>query len=183
MGVTTDMRCIEALNDEHRILIRMLKVIKAMGIEADVHQSLDAEDVARIVKLLATFVDSAHELKEEAALFPVVMNRAAEDVREKLRARLFEHNQERSLIEGMRESSMTGNSEDFAFDATRLAELLTEHVRKEYLLFKEFETLLQPENDRKIVSEFEKLDADLRLRLEDISGILEKLESKYVQAA
>ena len=161
----------------------MLKVIKAMGINAGVRQSLDKEDVERIVRLLETFVDAAHEIKEESALFPLVMDRAAGNVREKLQAQVFEHNQERSLIEGMREAMMTSNSEDFAYDATRLAEFLAEHVRKAYLLFKEFEILLQPENDRRIVSDFEKLDADLRPKLEDVSAIIENLERKYRRAA
>ena len=111
------------------------------------------------------------------------MDRAAADVREKLQARVFEHNQERSLIEGMREAIMTSDCEDFAYCATRLAEFLTEHVRKEYLLFKEFEKLLQPENDRKIVSEFEKMDASLRRKLQDVVATLVNLEDKYRFAA
>jgi hemerythrin-like domain-containing protein len=177
------MRCIDALNEEHHVLIRILKVIKAMGIKADVHQSFNEDDVKSIVKLLLAFVDSAHEMKEESALFPLVINRAPEELRKSLQARLFEHEQERYLIEGMRESALAGKSEDLAFDATRLAELLTEHVRKEFLLFQQIETLLQPDNDRKIVSEFETLDAGLRPKLKDVSDTLDKLERKYVQAA
>jgi hemerythrin-like domain-containing protein len=177
------MKCIEALNDEHQVLIRILKVLKVIGAKANVDKSFDQEDVTSVVRLLVTFLDSAHEIKEESALFPVVIDRAPKEMRDQLKARLFEHEQERFLIKGLQESMMAGNPEDLAFDATRLAELLTEHVRKEYLLFRQFETLLQPGNDQKIVREFEKLDSGLRPKPKDVSGILEKLESKYLQAA
>jgi hypothetical protein len=65
----------------------------------------------------------------------------------------------------------------------RLADFLADHVRKEYLLFKEIEGLLKPDNDRNIIREFDKIDAARRPKVKDVVALVEELESKYAPAA
>lgn len=177
------MRCIELLNEEHHLVLRLVKVVKAIGRDVAHKEVLDSEDMQRIITLFDTFVNSSHELKEESALFPTLIERAGTEAQEELRARIFEHNQERSLIDGMREAMMTCDCKDFVWCAERLADFLAEHVRKEYLLFKKFEALLKPGNDRKIVREFNKIDAELGPKIKDVSAIVDGLERKYAVAA
>lgn len=177
------MKCIELLNEEHNLIIRMMKTIKAMGASASIHGGLDSEDVRQIVRLIEAYVDSTHETKEELALFPVLSQRVPKEVHQCLRERVFEHNQERSLREGMQEALMTCNCQDFAYFATRLAEFLMRHARREYLLFKDLETYLRPEDDAKIVAEFESIDSSMRPKIADIVAVLESLEQKYRMAA
>jgi hemerythrin-like domain-containing protein len=177
------MKCIELLNEEHHVLLRLFKLIKAMADGAAAHRDIAKEDVEGAVRLLDTYVNSAHETKEESALFPVLMRRAGPETRKQLQACTFEHNQERSLLEGMRDSIKTGNCSDFAYCAGRLAELLMAHVRKEYVLFAECKALLTPEDDRDIVEDFARFDAESRPRLQDQSALLVRLEKKYRNAA
>ena len=177
------MRCIELLNEEHCLVLRLLKLIKAMGREAASKQTLAGNDIKRVVDLLDAFLDSAHELKEESALFPVLIQRAGPEAHEKLKSRVFEHDQERSLSKGMREAISTRNDNDLAWCAERLTDFLAEHVREEYLLFGEFQSLLESGDDVKIVREFNKIDATLRPNAKEVSAIVEELETKYPAAA
>jgi hemerythrin-like domain-containing protein len=177
------MKYEEILNREHHLLLRMMKVLKAIGVEAGARKSFDEKDLEAVLYLLDVFVDEDHEGKEEFCLFPIAMERVSADAFSQLQERVFEHNQERSLIEGLRESLKTRDSEDVAYYASRLAEFLTEHIRKEYQLLKDVAKVLTPDDDRKVVQEFAKIDAALAPRLQEALSRLDSLVLKYQEAA
>jgi hemerythrin-like domain-containing protein len=177
------MQCLDLLNQEHRLVLRLLNVIKTMAREASAKQLVDKDDAERVLNVLDAFVDSVHELKEETALFPTVIQRATGLTLDDLRARVFEHNQERSLIEGMHESLKASDPKEFAWCAGRLADLMTEHVRRENSLFHQFGLILKEEDDQRIGAEFQKIDAEHQLRLPQAEAIVVELERKYRAAA
>ena len=76
------MRCIELLNEEHHLVLRLVKVVKAIGRDVAHKEVLDSEDMQRIITLFDTFVNSSHELKEESALFPTLIERAGTEAQE-----------------------------------------------------------------------------------------------------
>jgi hemerythrin-like domain-containing protein len=121
------------------------------------------------------FADEHHHLKEEGVLFPEVM-RTSEAQAGPLRHLLFEHNQERSLVEGLEDALYSGKSAEFVLFANRLTDRVRNHIQKEDgILFPILEVLVSSQFDEKICREFEKFQLGLGL-LDD----LRRLESKYL---
>jgi len=141
-----------------------------MAVRVGNDQPVEAVDVQVILRLLRIFADDHHQAKEESALFPELRTSAAEQG--PLRQMLFEHNQERSLVEGLEEALHTKKGGDFVYFADRLTSLLRNHIRKEdKILFDIVERTLSADQDEKVTAEFAKFEfnpaplADLR-RLE-----------------
>jgi hemerythrin-like domain-containing protein len=60
--------------NEHKHILRALYVLEQMAICADAGQSIDDQDVEQILEFLKTFADEHHQGKEEAILFPAMVN-------------------------------------------------------------------------------------------------------------
>jgi hemerythrin-like domain-containing protein len=136
------------------------------------------EDAAILLRFLRTFGDQYHHIKEEGVLFPVLL-RTSQAQEGPLRHLLFEHNQERSLIEGLDEAVRTKKGSEFLAFANRLTSRIRNHIEKEDgILFPILEGLLSKEQDDKVSAEFEKLQIDSGLIAE-----LRLLEQKYLRKA
>jgi hemerythrin-like domain-containing protein len=89
---------------------------------------------------------------------------------------LFEHDQERSLVDGIEDALFTKKGFEFVHFAHRLIDMMRDHVRKENdILFGIVERLLSPEQDEKVVGEFEKFTFEA-VSLNELRG----LEGKYL---
>ena len=94
-----------------------------------------------------------------------------------MRHLLFEHNQERSLVEGLEDALHTGKSSDFVVFANRLTDRVRNHIQKEDgILFPILEVLISDSLDEKVRLEFEKFQLDPAV-LDD----LRRLERKYLR--
>jgi hemerythrin-like domain-containing protein len=90
---------------------------------------------------------------------------------------LFEHDQERSLVEGLEDSLYAKKGPDFAHFASRLIDLIRNHIYKEdNILFDIVDGSLSPEQDDRVVAEFNKFQIN-RSFLAD----LRRLEWKYLR--
>jgi len=113
-------------------------------------------------------------MKEESVLFPELM-RTSQSEASPLRHLLFEHTQERSLVEGLQDALRSTKTAEFVLFANRLTERIRNHIRKEDgTLFPILDILISSELDEKVSAEFEKFKLDFGL-LDD----LQRLESKY----
>jgi hemerythrin-like domain-containing protein len=94
-----------------------------------------------------------------------------------LRHLLFEHSQERSLVEGLEDALRRTKTAEFVVFATRLTERVRNHIQKEDgILFPILDVLISSELDEKVTTGFETFQLDVSL-LDD----LERLESKYLK--
>ena len=169
------MKCTDLLRQDHKIILRSLNVLQSMA-EGASGERIDEEDATTLLRFLRTFGDDYHHLKEEGALFPEVM-RTSEAQGGPLRHLLFEHNQERSLVEGLDDALHTGKSSDFVVFANRLTDRVRNHIQKEDgILFPIIEVLISSQLDEKVSSEFEKFQLDPGL-LDD----LRRLEAEYLR--
>jgi len=71
------------------------RVERDQPVEAD-----EADDIETILRFLRVFADDHHQAKEESALFPELRRTSAGN-QGPLRQMTFEHDQERSLVEGL----------------------------------------------------------------------------------
>jgi hemerythrin-like domain-containing protein len=174
------MKCTDLLDKDHQIILRAVDVLEQMADEVNKGHSVDSRDVEFVVRFLKEFEDEHHQTKEESALFPI-LRKASGAQQAKLGQMLFEHDQERSLVEGLEEALKTKHGQDFVHFATRLIHLLRSHIYKEELtLFGLIATTLSNEQDRQVVAEFSKFDKELTSGKELLKK-LRMLEDKYLR--
>jgi hemerythrin-like domain-containing protein len=154
------MKCTDLLSQEHKIILRALDVLGEMAKRVEKHQALEHDDVESLLRFLRSFADDYHQGKEESALFPE-LRRVLTGPRGPVEQMLFEHDQERSLVEGIEDALFTKKGPEFIHFARRLMDLLRDHIRKEdHILFEIVERSLSPEQDESVATEFEKFNFD-----------------------
>ena len=168
------MKCTNLLIEDHKIILRALDVLEQMAKRVENHQVLEHDDIETVLRFLRSFADDYHQGKEESALFPEVRRVLAPEG--PVRQMLFEHDQERSLVDGIEDALFTKKGFEFVQFSNRLIDLMRDHVRKENdILFGIIELLLSPEQDESVVAQFESFTVDAA-SVQDLRG----LEAKYL---
>jgi hemerythrin-like domain-containing protein len=148
------MKCINDLTQDHKVILRALEILEEIAFKLENSKPVDPPDVTAILRFLRTFADEHHQTKEESALFPV-LRRTIEGREQPLRHMLFEHDQERSLMEALEDALNTNDGVQFGTYAHRLASLVRNHIDKEEnILFEIVEKSLTPDQDEKVMEEF-----------------------------
>src|SRR5688500_7832135 len=101
------MKATNHLMEDHKYILRALNVLDQMAKAAGRGEQIDAQDVEDILQFLRLFADRHHQGKEESVLFPAILKDGHQGEYPKLCHLVFEHNQERSLVEGLEESLRT----------------------------------------------------------------------------
>jgi hemerythrin-like domain-containing protein len=97
----------------------------------------------------------------------------------RLRQMAFEHDQERSMVEGLEDALRTKKGPDFVHFATCLVLMLRDHIHKEdTILFKVARWSLSAEQDEQITSELNKFRVD-----QNVFAGLDRLEKTYLKGA
>ena len=176
------MRSTDLLMQDHKIILRSLDVLEEMAAKVGNRVYLDPKDVEAMLHFLRVFDDEHHQTKEETALFPQLMQSAPAEERS-LRQMLFEHDQERSLVEGLEDALRTANDADFIGYAHRLSAILRNHIYKEdNILFDIVEKCLSKQQDEKVAREFEDFDRDFGIqKRRELIDSLRRLEWKYIR--
>jgi len=170
------MKCTDLLTQEHKTILRGLDILDHMAARIEEDQHIAVEDVETILRFLRAFADNQHQAKEESALFPELLRTsAANDAA--LRQMIFEHDQERSLVEGLEDSLRTKRGMEFVHFANRLTGLIRTHIRKEdNILFPMAERCLSPEQDERVTTELNKFEVDVAFLAD-----LRRLEWTYLR--
>jgi hemerythrin-like domain-containing protein len=97
----------------------------------------------------------------------------------RLRQMIFEHDQERSLVEGLEDALRTKKGVEFVLFANRLSALIRTHIHKEdTVLFEMAERCLSAAQDERVVAGLEEFQID-----PSIVADLHRLESTYLTRA
>src|SRR5438445_5565563 len=100
------MKCTDLLIQEHKIILRAMDVLDHMATRVENSQPVAPEDVETLLRFLRGFADDHHQAQEESALFPELMRTSAWH-EGPLRHMVFEHDQERSLVDGIEDALRT----------------------------------------------------------------------------
>ena len=175
------MRATSILMEEHRYILRSVEVICKMADFVANGEDVDDRDVDCILQFLRAFGDEHHQEKEEAVLFPALLKASHAEEHGCLCQITFEHNQQRSLLEGIEDALRTRKGNDFVYYARRLAEIVRAHIRcEEEEVFKRADAILSPEEDDRIARELASYDSPHRAeRLRELLKRLAILEFKY----
>ena len=175
-------RCIEILTAEHKTMLRMGDVLDSMSTRASTDGTYNQEDVEAILHILRVFGDDYHQAKEEGALFPVFAAVCDRSEYAAVRHMLFEHTQDRSLIEGMEDAVHRSNADQFAEYAQRLEAILRNHIYKEdNILFEKIDGALSKDDDARVVRDFESFDREFQNTEQEMMHRLRVLEWKYLR--
>src|SRR5689334_21339615 len=124
------MKCTDLLDKDHQIILRALDVLEQMANEVKKTHVVDPRDIEFVVRFLKEFEDEHHQTKEESALFPILLKNSAFQ-QARVNQILFQHDQERSLVDGLEEALKTQHGQDFVHFAERLVTLLRSHIYNE----------------------------------------------------
>lgn len=154
------MKCTDLLIQEHKIILRALDVLDHMARRVENSQPVAPEDVETLLRFLRDFAADHHQTQEESALFPELMRTSAW-YEGPLRHMVFEHDQERSLVDGLEDALRTKKGSDFVHFANRLTQLMHNHIHKEEnILFETAQRCLSAEQDDRVVTEIKKFQID-----------------------
>jgi hemerythrin-like domain-containing protein len=178
-------KCIGLLISEHKVILRSVEVLRAMARHATDTQELNVGDVRGLLEIIRLFADDLHQGKEEGALFPVFTAKCDPLEVDAVRHMVFEHEEDRSLMEGIEDAIQRSHAGDFAENAHRLVDILRTHIYKEdNILFEMIDRQLSDEDDARILAEFETFDREFDRRGSDrIRHRLRMLEWKYLSKA
>lgn len=181
------MNAIEIMNNEHKDITRMLKVVRVCCYKVLKGKEINYDDFDKITEFIVEYADKHHHKKEEIILF----NRMIEHlgaVSEKLvqNGMLVEHDLGRLHITQLKEALenvKNGNEEailDVIANAISYTHLLERHINKEDNVVYKY---AQRELDKSILElidkeciEFEEKNNDVKIKY---LSLLEDLERKY----
>src|SRR5262245_36129636 len=175
------MKATELLVHEHKYILRVLNILEGMAEKVERGRPLDQADVEDLLRFLRIFADKQHQAKEESVLFPALLRACHQDQMSALRHMTFEHDQERSLVEGLEDALLTKKGKDFVYYVNRLNHVLRTHIYKEeHILFKIADANFSSGEDEKVVSELAKFDQYPDEVLHSLQERLTALEWKYL---
>jgi len=156
-----------------------------MAINVEDGKRIDEIDLEDILRFLKIFADDQHQGKEENVLFPAILRCAECSHYPKLRQMIFEHDQERSLVEGLEEALRTKKGKDFVYFADRLNQILRTHIYKEdNILFELADANLSPQEDERVAKELIEYERNCDPKvLGPLLDRLHALEWKYLGKA
>jgi hemerythrin-like domain-containing protein len=169
------MKTTKVLMDEHKHILRALNVLEQMAECAERGETVGNRDVEDILRFLKMFADDHHQGKEESVLFPAMLKASQPVQVAALNQMIFEHDQERSLVEGLEDALRTNQGSEFVYFAERLIHILRTHIYKEdHVLFELADSILSEEQDAQAARELDKYN--LAWKEKALDGLLERLQ-------
>lgn len=168
---------------EHRLIERMLSVIKNMLSEIESQQQVDPVSVAVVVDFIKVYADRTHHGKEEDILFREMDKKplSAED-RKIMNELIDEHVIGRNATKALADANMRYQNgekaalEEIADNFKTLLEMYPQHIDKEdNNFFPASRTYFTEEEDKKMLEEFWEFDRKLiHEKYESVMAELEK---------
>ena len=176
------MKATELLKEDHRCILRALDVLEQMATRARRGEALNPKDIQDMVDFLQVFADRHHQGKEEGILFPALLQDRTQKNYDNLCRLIFQHNQERYLVEGLGESIRANNNRHFVYCACKLIEGLRSHIEKEDdILFELADSTLSPVEDARVASEMQQFEQpEQQKTLFELLHRLDGMESQYL---
>src|SRR5262245_12346592 len=123
------MKSIDLLLNDHKRLLLASGILDEMAATVERGHPVSETDLADLFRFLEEFGDRHHHGLEEGVLFPALLNDLEQKNYQRLCGFVFEHERQRSLINGLHDSLLTKSVKDFTFCARRFSEVLRRHIR------------------------------------------------------
>lgn len=179
------MKSTKLLMADHEIILEALHILEAITIEIEREKRMDQWDIRSLLIFLREFADGSHHVKEEAILFPALIQAGLTMQEGPLRVMAYEHERGRALTVAMDEALNRNDKDDFVMYTRRYIELLTEHIEKEnYVLFDIVDQKLSEEEDQNVADAFEQFEKNIvgAPAYQRLHETIDDLSAKYLAA-
>ena len=175
------MKSTALLLEDHQHMLRALSVLENMALLAERGQLPDESDVKELLEFLDGFGDRTHQGREENILFPALLRDREQKNYQELSSLIFEHNRQRSLIDGLQDAMLTRTNKDFVYCANRLVEILRQHIHEEEkTLFPLVDSTFSRDDDASVAEDMKTQDkAWLDKNVPRLLRQLDNLTAKY----
>jgi hemerythrin-like domain-containing protein len=159
------MKATNILQEEHRVILRVLQCLSAAAKQAEKESRLDVESIRKMLEFFRGFADRCHHGKEEVLFFPVAHQRGVGCAPASFDSLRAEHETGRGHVRAMEanlEAAGRGDGQAaarFLLHARDYVRLLTDHIGKEdHCLFPTADTLLSTADQEALVTAFEEME-------------------------
>lgn len=175
------MKSTALLSEDHQHMLRALNVLESMALLAERGQRPDERDVKTLLEFLEGFGDRIHQGREESILFPALLRDREQKNYQELSSLTFDHNRQRSLIDGLQDALLTRTNKDFVYCANRLVEILRHHIQEEEkTLFPLVDSTFSRDDDARVVEDMKAQDmAWFDENIPRLLRELDNLDAKY----
>ncbi len=180
------MKSTEFLMADHKLLLRIADVLASIATVAKQDEQWNRQDGETIVAILYGFGDDFLQAKEESALFPIIFRTISDQADYRvIRRMIFEHDQDRSLLEAMEDALRRSNAAEFAEYALSFRNIIRNHIRfEDQILSQTAGSNVSRQDDERILAEFEMFDREFeRHNKRKLMESLSLLEAKYSSQA
>lgn len=179
------MKATLLLKEEHGHILRVLAVLEQMARRAKRGETITNKDAADLAHVLEGFADRHHQGKEEAILFPALLQDHEQQHYGALCHLIFEHNRERFLVQGLEEAIQSGSMRDFVYCANSLVNRMRAHIdTEEQGLFDLADSTLSPDEDERVADEMRHFELSWQRHvLPGLLRRLDELEGEYAGKA
>ncbi|MBI5359089.1 MAG: hemerythrin domain-containing protein [Planctomycetes bacterium] len=184
------MRPTELLKEDHKVILRMIAVMKKAADDVIGGGGLNVEHLERMVDFIRTFADKCHHGKEEDLLFVEMERYGIPKEGGPIGVMLEEHIAGRNYVKGMAEgideikAGKKGGNKKFAENARGYASLLTQHIDKEdNILYMMADMHLDRNADEKLLAKFEKVEKKIMgtVKRGEYVSLVETFEKMYLK--
>ncbi len=158
----------QPLMDEHRIIERMLAVLRRAAAKVEAGEQVDPSVFERAISFIRNFADGYHHAKEERALFTTMAAHGIPQQQGPIGVMLAEHEEGRAHVRGMAEALDKYAKGDksaglvLARHARGYADLLSAHIYKEDNILYPMGERVMPESAQKtLVEDYRRLEAQV----------------------
>lgn len=162
------MRPTEILNQEHRVIERVLDCLEKMAEDAEREQRIDADAATQAIDFFRHFADGCHHAKEENQLFPAMERKGFDPHSGPVGVMLYEHTVGRAMVRGMEHEvgRQARGAPDaparFASYARRFLDLLRQHIEKEdHCLFAMADQAFSEQDQAELLARFEEAEREV----------------------
>jgi hemerythrin-like domain-containing protein len=162
------MKPTDELKEEHKVILRMLKVLEKASQNLEEGKQLNPEVFKKAVDFIRNFADKCHHGKEEDTLFPMMEKFGIPKEGGPLGVMLHEHTLGRDFVKGMAEAAEKyekgdkSSIKDLIENARGYANLLAPHIFKEDNILYPMADRAIPEKEQKVLEEkFEKVEKEI----------------------
>ena len=173
------------LREEHDVILQGLEILESVSEKLQSREAVPADTLDSLIEFFRLFADKTHHGKEEALLFPAMIEKGFSREAGPIHCMLSDHEQNRALTRQMIQASSEYRAGDrqagaqFAEVAYQYVRVLREHIQKENLvLFNMAEQVLSPQEEPALLAKFIDVDKNQigEAEIARLKGILTHLQ-------
>ena len=146
------------LREEHEVILRALTVLERVGRTLSQGKAVPPETIATLATFFRTFADKCHHAKEEAHLFPALVEHGIPNEGGPIGVMLQEHEEGRALVRTFAQ----GDPATAVSAIRRFVLLLREHIAKENdVLFPMSDQVLPQAEQAAMMGKFEQAEMEI----------------------